>query len=94
MGESAFLAAAEALAAQASAADARSGLLFPPFSRAADVSAAVAAAVAEELVRSGDGHIPPALRFFERGAARAPGVGGWEAAARSRMVNLGSTSRL
>ena len=92
LGENAFLAAAEALAAQASTRDARSGLLFPPFSRAADVSAAVAASVAEELVRSGDGSIPPALEYFAKGAAREPGLGAWEAAARSRMVNLGSTA--
>ena len=92
LGEGAFLAAAEALAAQASSADARAGLLFPPFSRAADVSAAVAAAVAEELVRSGDGTVPASLEFFARGAAREPGLGGWEAALRSRMVNLGSTT--
>jgi len=94
LGEGSFLAAAEALAAQATAADAASGLLFPPFSRAAEVSAAVAAAVAEELVRSGDGEVPQALEFFARGAAREPGLGAWEAAARSRMVNLGSTSKL
>lgn len=92
LGENAFLAAAEALAAQASTSDARSGLLFPPFSRAADVSAAVAAAVAEELVRSGDGRVPAALEYFARGAAREPGLGAWEAAARSRMVNSGPTA--
>lgn len=91
LGEGAFLAAAEALAAQASNEDARSGLLFPPFSRAAAVSAAVAAAVAEQLARSGDGGVPAALEHFAR-AAKKPGLGAWEAAVRSRMVNLASTA--
>lgn len=88
--EGAFLAAAEALAARATAGDASKGLLFPPFSCAADVSAAVAAAVAEEIVASsaGDGSAPEALEYFEMGAAKVAGVAGWEAAVRSRMVNL------
>ena len=83
----AFMVAAEALAAQASDDEITSGLLFPPLDRAADVAAAVAGAVAAHLVAVGVGEAPAALAYAAAGA-RAPGVSAWEACARARMVNF------
>lgn len=91
--ESAFMVAAEALAAQATDAERRDGLLLPPFSRAADVAAAVFAAVAAHLVAVGAGAEPDGLACAAA-AARAPGVSPWEWLARSRMVNLPPPSSL
>lgn len=85
--ESAFLVAAEALAAQATDGEQGEGLLLPPFSRAADVAAAVFAAVAAHLVAVGAGTEPDGLSYAAA-ASRAPGVTAWEALGRSRMVNL------
>jgi malate dehydrogenase (oxaloacetate-decarboxylating)(NADP+) len=85
--DSAFMVAAEALAAQASDADLGAGLLFPPFDRAADVAAAVCAAVGAHLVAAGVGTEPAGVAYAAS-ARRAPGVTAWEAHVRTRMVNL------
>ena len=89
----AFLAAAEALAAQATDAELESGLLFPRFSRIADASAAVAATTAAAIVAAGDGTAPPGVAYAAA-SPRPPGVSPWEAHVRSVMVNIDPPSRL
>jgi malic enzyme len=96
LGTPAFLAAAEALAVQATAEEQAAGLLFPRFSRIADVSAAVAAAVAAALVADGAGTLPEGVAYAGAGGGRSlpPGVTPLEAFIRSRMVNLPAPARL
>lgn len=87
LGPGAFLAAAECLALQATAEEQEAGLLFPRFSRVADASAAVAAAVAAHLIASGDG-MPPEGAAYAAMGGRAVGATALEAYVRGRMVNL------
>jgi malate dehydrogenase (oxaloacetate-decarboxylating)(NADP+) len=93
LGPGAFLAAAECLALQATAEEQDAGLLFPRFSRIADVSAAVAAAVGGHLIAEGVGEAPEGVAYAGMGV-RPPGVSALEAHMRTRMVNLPGPSRL
>lgn len=93
LGPGAFLAAAEALALQATAEEQDAGLLFPRFSRIAEASAAVAAAVAAHLIASGDGEAPEGAAYAGMGV-RSPGVTPLEAHIRAGMVNLRAPARL
>ena len=93
LGPGAFLAAAESLALQATAEEQGAGLLFPRFSRIADVSAAVGAAVAAHLIADGAGEAPEGAAYAAMGV-RPPGVSALEAHLRARMVNLPPPPRL
>ncbi|EIE27596.1 cytosolic NADP malic enzyme [Coccomyxa subellipsoidea C-169] len=79
-----FLAAAEMLSHMTTLEELSRGIIFPRFSAIQTVSASLTAAVAEQMVRAGEGKGPP----------RPAGQSAWEAYVRSKMFKVPLQSKL
>lgn len=70
------------------------GLLFPRFSAIQVVSASLTAAVAEQMVKTGEGSLPDDFHGVASAAPRPAGTSAWEAYVRAKMFKLPAVSKL
>ena len=70
------------------------GLLFPRFSAIQVVSATLTAAVAEQMVKTGEGSLPDDFNAVVSAAPRPAGTSAWEAYVRAKMFKLPVESKL
>ena len=70
------------------------GILFPRFSSIQAVSASLTAAVAEQMVRAGEGTLPDDFHAVLSGAPQPAGASAWEVYVRSKMFKVQLQSKL
>lgn len=70
------------------------GLLFPRFSAIQVISALLTGAVAEQMVRAGEGSLPDDFDAVASAAPRPAGTSAWEAYVRAKMFKLPVESKL
>ncbi|CAL8463533.1 g3067 [Coccomyxa elongata] len=89
-----FLTAAEMLSHMTSLEELERGLLFPRFSAIQVISALLTGAVAEQMVRTGEGSLPDDFDAVASAAPRPAGTSAWEAYVRAKMFKLPVESKL